>query len=239
MIVGNGQLAQVFEDYDNNGVCIFASGVANSNCQDPKEFERERNLLLKTLEKNKDKKFVYFSSCALSAPKYPKNAYYEHKRQMEELIKEYSNNYYIFRIPQLFGALKHHKTLINFLYEAIINEESFNVYSQAYRYVIEIGDVRKLVGVYLQHHEGCITVDLANPYRYKVTQIVEIFEKLLGKKALYSLVEKEDQYTLDLSDMLGFVQQFGVEIDFGEEYISKKLTEKIKEANSPDVKIGL
>jgi len=228
MIIGSGQLARTFDDSTLSDTVIFASGVSNSNCQDPKEFERERNLLLKTLEISKDKKFVYFSSCALSAPKYPKNAYYEHKGQMEELIKEYSNNYYIFRIPQLFGALKQHKTLINFLYEAIINEEFFKVYNQAYRYVIEIDDVRKLVEAYLQHHEDCITVDLANPYRYKVMQIVEIFEKLLGKKALLELVEKEDQYTLDLSDMLGFVKKFGIEIDFGEEYLGKKLMEKIK-----------
>lgn len=227
MIIGNGQLAKAFENSVLSDTVIFASGVSNSNTTDPKEFERERNLLVDTLKKNKDKKFVYFSSCALSAPEYPKNAYYEHKWKMEELIKAYSKKYYIFRVPQLFGALKHHKTLINFLYEAIVNEESFKVYSQAYRYVIEIGDVRKLTEAYLQHHKACVTVDLANPYRYKVTQIVEIFEKLLGKKALYELVEKEDQYTLDLSDMLEFMNKFGINMDFGEEYLTKKLTEKI------------
>jgi len=230
MIVGKGQLAQQFKSFKDDGdVVIFASGVSNSNCTDANEFEREKKLLLTTLQNNKEKKFVYFSSCALSAPEYPKNAYYGHKQKMEELIKAHSLNYYIFRIPQLFGALKHHKTLINFLYEAIINEDSFKVYSQAYRYVIEINDVRKLVEAYLQYYEGCITVDLANPYRYKVMQIVEIFERLLDKKALYELVEKEDQYTLDLSDMLEFMNKFGIEMDFWEEYLTKKLTEKIKD----------
>ena len=63
-----------------------------------------------------------------------------------------------------------------------------------------------------------------------MTQIVEIFEKLLDKKALYELVEKEDQYTLDLSDMLSFVKKFGIEIDFGEEYLGKKLMGKIQDA---------
>lgn len=232
MIIGRGQLAQVFKDFDSDEICIFASGVSNSNCIDAHEFEREQHLLLDTLTTNKDKKFVYFSSCALSASEYPKNAYYEHKWKMEELIKAYSKKYYIFRVPQLFGALKHHKTLINFLYEAIVNEESFKVYSQAYRYVIEIGDVRKLTEAYLQHHEACVTVDLANPYRYKVTQIVEIFEKLLGKKALYELVEKEDQYTLDLSGMLEFMNQYRIETDFGEGYLTKKLTEKIGDSES-------
>jgi len=227
MIVGNGQLAQVFEDCDNNDVCIFASGVSNSNCQDPKEFERERNLLLKTLEKNKDKKFVYYSSCALSAKEYPKNDYYKHKEYMENIIKEYSSNYYIFRIPQLFGNLILHKTLINFIYQSIKQEHRFNIYDKAYRYVIEVNDVKKLVLEYLKHSKSCITVDLANSYRYKVVDIVNIFEELLDKKAIYNFVEKDDQYTLDLSKVTAFIEDFDIDINFGEEYLKNKLKEKI------------
>ncbi|MFZ3053825.1 MAG: NAD(P)-dependent oxidoreductase [Sulfuricurvum sp.] len=226
-IIGRGQLAQAFQSSILRNACIFVSGVSDSSCQETKEFERERSLLVETLKNNSDKKFVYFSSCALSAPNYPKNAYYDHKVNMEMLLKEYSNNYYIFRIPQLFGELKHHKTLINFLYESISKEESFKVYSDAYRYVVEIYDVRKLVEAYLLHYESCVSVDLANTYRYKVTEIIKIFEKLMGKKALYALIEKEDQYTLDLSVMLAFMKKLGIDTDFGEEYLMKKLAEKI------------
>lgn len=85
------------------------------------------------------------SSCALSAIEYPKNDYYKHKANMEDIIKEHSNNYYIFRVPQLFGDFILHKTLINFIYKAIVHEHKFNVYNESYRYVIEINDVRKLV----------------------------------------------------------------------------------------------
>ncbi|MDK9694693.1 MAG: NAD(P)-dependent oxidoreductase, partial [Sulfurimonas sp.] len=207
MIVGSGQLAKEFEKSEHGDVVIFASGVSNSTCKDENEFIREKNLLESMLNSNKEKKIVYFSSCALSAPDYAKNAYYEHKKQMEELIRLNSNNYYIFRIPQLFGKLKHHKTLINFLYEAIINGDKFNVYSGAYRYVIEIEDVRKLVEAYLNYSEPNIVVDIANTYRYNILEVVSILERLLGKKAIYDVIEKSDEYVLDLSRVQDFIKR--------------------------------
>lgn len=228
MIIGNGQLAKAFQEKQlKHDTCIFASGVSNSSCTDEKQFEREKNLLIDTLKNNNDKKFVYFSSCALSASEYPKNDYYKHKAHMEEIIKNYSNNHYIFRIPQLFGDLILHKTLINFIYKSIEHNHKFNIYNKAYRYVIEINDVQKLVESYLDH-DGCLIVDLANPYRYKVLDIVQIFEKLLNKKAHYEVVQKEDKYTLDLTPLENFVKEKKIDVDFGEEYLINKLREKLR-----------
>ena len=67
VIIGNGQLAKTFKEdsFVFDDVVIFASGVANSECKDDKEFNREKELLEKTLFENKDKRFVYFSICAL------------------------------------------------------------------------------------------------------------------------------------------------------------------------------
>lgn len=229
MVIGNGQLAKIFLNSNIylDDVCIFASGVSNSSSTDEKQFERESNLLLDTLKNCSDKKFVYFSSCALSAPEYLKNDYYKHKANMELLIKKYSNNYYIFRIPQLFGDLILHKTLINFIYKSIEHNHKFNIYDEAYRYVIEINDVRNLVENYLTSN-GCLIVDLANPYRYKVLDIVRIFEKLLNKKANYEIIEKEDKYSLDLTSLEKFVLEKEINIKLGEKYLINKLREKIK-----------
>jgi len=227
MIIGSGQLAKVFaKSQIKDDVCIFASGVSNSNCINEKEFEREKNLLIDTLKSSCDKKFVYFSSCALSAVEYPKNDYYKHKANMENSVKEYSNSYYIFRIPQLFGDFILHKTLINFIYKSIEHKYKFTVYDEAYRYVIEINDVRRLVESYLLT-KGNSTVDLANPYRYKVLDIVKIFEQLLNKKAYYEFVQKEDKYTLDLTSLENFVKEKELDIKFGEEYLMNKLKEKL------------
>ncbi len=227
MIVGTGQLAQIFIDLQIDNTVIFASGVSNSNCTEEKEFKRERILLLKTLKENQNSKFVYFSSCALSAPDYPKNEYYKHKENMEILIKEYSHNYYIFRVPQLFGELKSHNTLINFIYESIITNRKFKIYDKAYRYVIEINDVRNLVEAYLENFSSSIIVDLANSYRYSVSDIVYTLEELLNKKANYDLINKSDGYYLDLSDVNKFILNNNINILFSKNYLYDKLKDKI------------
>ncbi len=225
MVVGNGQLAQVFKKINlENDICIFASGVSDSNCASTEEFEREKRLLLETLKNNRNKKFVYFSSCALSAEDYSKNEYYQHKQNMENVVKNESDNYYIFRIPQLFGELKSHTTLINFFYESILKGEEFIVYSNAYRYVIEIEDTRSLVVSYLKYSPSCMVVDLANTYRYKVVDIINVLEKLLNKKANYKVVEKSDGYLLDLSAVGGFVKTHNLNFGFSEDYLLKKLS---------------
>lgn len=227
MIIGNGQLANVFQDCKYENIVIFASGVSDSGCTDVSAFGREKSLLLKTLEEYRNTKFVYFSSCALSARDYPKNEYYKHKEEMESIIRQQSKSYYIFRIPQLFGKLKNHKTLINFIYESILHDKQLNIYNNAYRYVIEIEDVKKLIKTFLKFSHSCITIDLANPYRYKVSEIVEIFEKLLNKKASYTVIQKEDQYELELDDMLDFIKKHSLDFEFGKKYLEKKLKEKI------------
>lgn len=223
MIIGNGQLAQAFIFKDSDDVVIFASGVPNSNCTDETQFDRERNLLLSTLQKYGGKKFVYFSSCALSASEYPQNRYYRHKREMELLIREHSNSYYIFRIPQLFGKLKEHTTIINFFYNKIMKGEPFTVYDQAYRYVIEIGDVAQLVDVYLAVSGPGIICDLANPYRYNVIEIVQVLELLSRKKATYTIIEKYDGYVLDLSNIERFIREHHLSIPFSEGYLYERL----------------
>ncbi|MDD2828446.1 MAG: sugar nucleotide-binding protein [Sulfuricurvum sp.] len=231
MIIGNGQLAQAFINTPHDDIVFFASGVPNSNCTDESQFDRERQLLLSTLQSHNDKKFIYFSSCALSSKEYPKNRYYQHKAEMEQLIKNYSKSYYIFRIPQLFGHLKHHKTLINFLYESIINDQEFHLYNEAYRYVIEIEDVKNLVEAYLKYSHSSITIDLANDYRYKVLDIVKIFENLLNKKATYDIIDRSDGYMLDLTDMSQFIKTNDLNIIFSPYYLYDKLYEKLK--NTP------
>lgn len=223
MIIGNGQLAQAFSENDSTHVIIFASGVPNSSCTDELQFDRERQLLLSTLQSHGDKKFVYFSSCALSSEEYPKNRYYQHKEQMEELIKSRSNSYYIFRIPQLFGKLKEHNTIINFFYNKIMHGEPFTVYDQAYRYVIEINDVVTLVIKYLEISSANITVDLANTYRYSVLEIIQTLERMMKQKASYNLVEKIDVYELNLSELEAFVSTEKLSIPFSEYYLEERL----------------
>ena len=227
MIIGTGQLAQAFYDFSNHECCIFASGVANSNCIDTSEFEREHQLLTNALMDNTSKKFVYFSSCALSAKEYELNDYYKHKIHMEETIKKYSDNYYIFRIPQLFGNMKKHSTLINFLYRKIKEKQKFTIYKGAYRYIIEINDVRTLVEKIIAEHPSGLTMDLANPYRYSILEIVQTIETLLHTNALYDTVNKHNSYLLNLEKLNQFLSVSHVDLDFGKDYLEEKLKRRL------------
>jgi hypothetical protein len=73
-----------------------------------------------------------------------------------------------------------------------------------------------------------MTVDIANPFRYKVLDIVQIFEKLLSKKAPYEVARKEDQYMLDLASLENFIKDKNIAITLGEDYLINKLKEKLK-----------
>ncbi|MDO6477528.1 hypothetical protein Q4520_19060 [Alteromonas sp. 1_MG-2023] len=227
MIIGNGQLANAFRNSDSHDVVIFASGVSNSSCTQLSEFKREEELLLKSLEEFRDSKFVYFSSCAISAENYKLNPYYLHKIDMENLINSRSSHPIIIRIPQLFGCLKQHSTLINFLYNSINEGKEFNLYSDAHRYVIEINDIVKITNRILQKEDGKFLIDVANPYRYSVMEIVDIMERLLDKRARYSIIDLSDKYELNLKNLLEFTANENLKFDFGKGYLLTHLKNKV------------
>jgi hypothetical protein len=90
MIIGKGSVASVLEDRDD--LVFFASGVSNSSCIDEKEYERELNLL-KTVPT--DKHVVYFSNLGIY---YKQDRYTQHKRDVEEYIRNNYTSYTIVRI---------------------------------------------------------------------------------------------------------------------------------------------
>jgi hypothetical protein len=90
MIIGKGSVASVLEDRDD--LVFFASGVSNSSCTDEKEYEREFNLL-KTVPA--DKHIVYFSNLGIY---YKQDRYTQHKRNVEEYIRNNYTSYTIVRI---------------------------------------------------------------------------------------------------------------------------------------------
>ncbi len=225
-VVGSGQIAKEFNSRGTlESAIIFASGVADSKCIDEQSYDRERKLLKENLElaKKSSQVFVYFSSCALSAKNYDLNRYYKHKQEMEEIIKNTINHYLILRVPQLFGEIKKHPTLINFLYYSIIEHKEFTVYSDAYRYVISINDLYIIVKELLKQGIKGKTFDVANPYRYKVLDIVNILEELTKIQANYNVVEKKDGYILDLTDIEKVVKSIYDELSFGKSYLYEEL----------------
>lgn len=228
MIVGNGLIAKNVEQIFGNDdkTLIFASGVSNSSEKSPAAFEREERLIENFLSHSKKNGmiFVYFSSCALVDKKNLEIPYYKHKHYMEQIIKKEAQEFMILRLPQLIGKSENKNTLINYLVEKIKTGEEFQLWRYATRYLIEVHDLRKILEVLVRDSSfQNQTIDIANPYRYTIEEIVKVIETYMGKQANYTLCEKEDSYLLNLEKFLYFCKKRNCDIDFGKEYLAKKL----------------
>ena len=137
MIIGNGDIASVLTDRVD--VIYFASGVSNSSCTDWHEFQRERDLLLK---QNKFQHLVYFSSLSIY---YVKTPYTNHKRIMENLVKDNFATSTIVRLGNITWG-DNPNTLINYLKNKIKNKEPYEV-RDVYRYVINKEEFQHWVGM--------------------------------------------------------------------------------------------
>jgi hypothetical protein len=121
MIIGRGDIASVLPERED--LLFFASGVSNSQETREEEYQREVDLLL---EQPKASHIVYIGSLAIF---YANNRYTQHKRDMEEMVKENFDTHTILRLGNITWG-NNPNTLINYLRahpEAEIKDE--------YRYI--------------------------------------------------------------------------------------------------------
>lgn len=124
MIIGNGDIAKALKGHDRKDFIFFAAGVSNSQEKDEGEYKREKYLLL---EQDEDQHLVYFSSLGVFDQD---TKYYEHKREMETLIKAVWNDYTIIRLGNIAWG-ENPNTFIN-----AYKEKEYKI-KNAWRYVIE------------------------------------------------------------------------------------------------------
>jgi UDP-2-acetamido-2,6-beta-L-arabino-hexul-4-ose reductase len=191
MVVGNGLLARLFDDYKlDNRILIFASGVSNSNESDLGSFYREKNLL-KSFASYQDKLVLYFSSCDVIYADTISTPYYYHKLEMEELVKGTFDQNLILRLPQIIGASSNKYSLLNFFINSILEGKEFALYEYAFKNLINVHDVKKMVSYVLtnSNHEESY-YNIINKNYYSIQYIIEELEHLLSKKANYKLIPK-------------------------------------------------
>lgn len=127
MIVGHGDIASVLPNKKNR--LFFASGVSNSMEKRESQYRREKRLLL---EQNRKQHIVYFSSLAVL---YGNNRYVQHKREIEELIKQEFPRYTILRIGNISWGTNPH-TIINFFREQLKKGKPIKI-QDTYRYIVD------------------------------------------------------------------------------------------------------
>jgi hypothetical protein len=137
MIIGNGSIASILKDRDD--LVFFASGVSNSSCTDEKEYEREFNLL-KTV--SKDNHIVYFSNLGIY---YKQDRYTQHKREVEEYIRNNYKNYTIVRIEVCEWA-KTPNTILNF-FKRQLSQGIEPTIQDTTRYVLSLSEFLYWIGL--------------------------------------------------------------------------------------------
>src|SRR6202012_5726548 len=88
-IIGSGLIARAFAPHADAlpNVCVYAAGVSNSSCTDPREFEGERERLRAAMAKLPDTALLlYFSTCSINDPALQDSRYVVHKRAMESVV---------------------------------------------------------------------------------------------------------------------------------------------------------
>lgn len=181
MIIGNGFIANMFMKYqETDTVCIFASGVSNSQNQDHSLFQRETDLLLETLDNNREKLFIYFSTCSIYDTTLVNSEYVKHKLKIEKLIEQSGNAYIIFRISNPVGYASNPNTIFNYLINKINAGENFVVWSGAMRNFIDIEDLLTIASYIIDRKSYKNTIiNIANTQNFAILDIVIILEHVL------------------------------------------------------------
>ena len=220
MIVGHGMLARAFarEFGDDSAHVVFASGVSNSNERRPEAFAREEALLRSAIAGNKGT-IVYFGTCSVLDTERRDTPYVRHKLAMEALAQA-SDRAVVLRLPQVVGRTDNPHTLMNYLHERIRSGERFEVWQDAWRNVIDVDDVAAIGGAFIRD-PACRhrVVNIASPQPVKVTELVEILARVLGREARFARLPRGDRYDIDVAEAMAVAERIGVR--FGSDYVDR------------------
>jgi hypothetical protein len=138
---------------------------------------------------------------------------------MEELVRK-ASSHAIFRLPQVVGNTPNPNILVNFLFQKIMSNEHFKVWRHAYRNIIDIEDVRAIAKILIDDgSQARQTSNIACPISMSVIDLVEVFEKVLGRAAEYSLVEAGAFYEIDTTRAEQVAEKAGVRFD--DDYVER------------------
>ena len=189
MIVGNGLIASLFIECDQENIIFFASGVSNSLETKKEEFLREENLIKKTIAENPNKIFIYFSTCSIYDSSKAESQYVLHKLKMEQIIIQLCPQYLILRLSNAVGNGGNPNLLMNYLVRSVKNNEIINVHTKATRNLIDVEDIKNITNQLIDKQYFNKIINIAYPENYTIIEILEIMEKFYQTKLYLNLVK--------------------------------------------------
>ena len=190
-IIGSGFIAARFKKYHKflkkKKIIIYAAGISNSLEVNKKNLEREV-LKIKNFIHNNKKKLIYISTYSVNDESRQRKLYVKNKIKIEKIIKQESKEYMIIRLPEIIGKNKNPNTLTNFFYNKIVKDESFNVFKNSRRNLLDVDDaIKNCIKIIRSYRKNKKVVNLLNKKFNTPLQIVNNFEKILKKKGIYKL----------------------------------------------------
>ena len=190
-IIGSGFIAARFKKYHKflkkKKTIIYAAGISNSLEVNKKNLEREV-LKIKNFIHNNKKKLIYISTYSVNDESRQRKLYVKNKIKIEKIIKQESKEYMIIRLPEIIGKNKNPNTLTNFFYNKIVKDESFNVFKNSRRNLLDVDDaIKNCIKIIRSYRKNKKVVNLLNKKFNTPLQIVNNFEKILKKKGIYKL----------------------------------------------------
>ena len=207
MIIGNGLIASLFADCDQENIIFFASGVSNSLETKKEEFLREENLIKKTITENPNKVFIYFSTCSIYDSSKAESQYVLHKLKMEQIITQLCSQYLILRLSNAVGNGGNPNLLINYLVRSVKNIETINVHTKATRNFIDTEDIKNIVIQLIKNKNFNKIINVAYLENYTIIEILEILERFFQIKPTLNLVKSGSGYLIDIPDVQDYFNQ--------------------------------
>ena len=207
MIVGNGLIASLFTECDQENIIFFASGVSNSLETKKEEFLREENLIKKTIAENPNKVFIYFSTCSIYDSSKVESQYVLHKLKMEQIIIQLCPQYLILRLSNAVGNGGNPNLLMNYLVRSVKNNEIINVHTKATRNLIDVEDIKNITNQLIDKQFFNKIINIAYPENYTIIEILEIMEKFYQTKLYLNLVKSGSGYAIDTHDVESYFIQ--------------------------------
>ena len=207
MIVGNGLIASLFTECDQENIIFFASGVSNSLETKKEEFLREENLIKKTIIENPNKVFIYFSTCSIYDSSKVESQSVLHKLKLEHIIIQLCPQYLILRLSNAVGNGGNPNLLMNYLVRSVKNNEIINVHTKATRNLIDVEDIKNITNQLIDKQYFNKIINIAYPENYTIIEILEIMEKFYQTKLYLNLVKSGSGYAIDTHDVESYFIQ--------------------------------